>query len=146
MQKNNFMSDYTPPASPRDEVSGYVYFARLCSKVRLRAAGKLDPDFYPNMGKAMDLWTCQFLHVNYEDLSQVILGGASDQEALEWCWENGTKPSQHELEWWNSYMRNRGIRDDMTEKLVFRKAEAGWEDRDEILSFFDYLDADDGRL
>ena len=140
------MSDFTPPASPRDEVSGYVYFARLCSKVRLRASGDLDPEFFPNMGKAMDLWTCQFLHVDYEDLSQVILGGACDQDALEWCWENGTKPNEHELGWWCSYMRNRGFRDDFTEKLIFRKEEAGWQDRDEIQSFFDYLDADDGRL
>jgi hypothetical protein len=43
-------------------------------------------------------------------------------------------------------MRNRGFRDDFTEKLVFRKKEAGWEDREDIQSFFDYLDADDGRF
>ncbi len=140
------MSDYIPPASPRDEVHGYVYFARLCSKVRLRSSGALDPEFEPNMGKAMDAWTCQFLHVDYEDLKHVILDGATDEQALEWCWENGKRPDEHELEWWSSYMRNRGFRDDFTEKLVFRKEEAGWQDRDEIQSFFDYLDADDGRL
>lgn len=139
------MSDYTPPASPCDQVHGYVYFARLCSKVRLHASGDLDPEFHPNMGKAMDLWTCQFLHVDYPDLQKVILGGATDGEALEWCWQNGRKPSEPELEWWSSYMRNRGFRDDLTEKLIFRKEEAGWQDRDDIQTFFDYLDADDGR-
>lgn len=139
------MSDYTPPASPCDEVHGYVYFARLCSKVRLHASGDLDPEFHPNMGKAMDLWTCQFLHVDYHDLEKVILGGATDGEALEWCWQNGRKPSEPELEWWSSYMRNRGFRDDLAEKLAFRKEEAGWQGRDDIQTFFDYLDADDGR-
>ena len=140
------MTEYTPPASPRDEVHGYVYFSRLCSKVRLRAAGKLDPEFHPNMGKAMDLWTCQFLHVDYEDLKKVILDGATDEDALEWCWQNGTKPNENELIWWTSFMRNVGIRDHLAEKLAFRKEEAGWQDRNDILSFFDYLDADDGRL
>ena len=140
------MSEYTPAASPRDEVSGYVYFARLCSKIRLHASGGLDPEFHPNMGKSMDLWTCQFLHVDYSDLQKVITTGASDQESLEWCWENGTKPNEHELEWWNSYMRNVGFRDFLAEKLIFRKEEAGWQDRNDIQSFFDYLDADDGRL
>lgn len=139
------MSDYTPPASPCDQVHGYVYFARLCSKVRLHASGDLDPEFHPNMGKAMDLWTCQFLHVDYPDLQKVILDGATDGEALEWCWQNGRKPSEPELEWWSSHMRNRGFRDDLTEKLIFRKEEAGWQDRDDIQTFFDYLDADDGR-
>ncbi len=140
------MPNYTPPASPRDEVQGYVYLARLCSKVRLHASGDLDPEFHPNMGQAMDAWTCQFLHVDYTDVQRVILNGASDEDVLMWCWENGRKPAAYELEWWNSFMRNRGFRDDLTEKLHFRKKEAGWQDRNEIQSFFDFLDADDGRL
>ncbi len=140
------MSTFTPPASPRDEVSGCVYFARLCSKVRLHQAGQLDPEFHENLGKGMDLWTCQFLHVDYAELQQVIASGASDQEALEWCWQHGTQPSEHELAWWNSYMRNRGFRDDLSERLAMRKEAAGWQDRDDIQCFFDLLDADDGRL
>ncbi len=140
------MSNYTPPASPRDEVHGYVYFARLCSKVRLHAEGKLDPEFHENMGKAMDLWTCQFLHVDYDKLRDVILNGATDPEALEWCWENGTRPNQQELEEWNSHMSNLGLHGDLKERLIFRKKESGWQNRDDIQTFFDYLDADDGRM
>jgi len=29
--------------------------------------------------------------------------------------------------------------------LIFRKKEAGWEKRDGIQTFFDYIDADEGR-
>lgn len=140
------MPTYTPPASPRDEVKGYVYFARLCSKIRLHASGDLDPEFEPNMGKAMDLWTCQLLQVDYLELQKIVLNGASDEEALEWCLENGSIPKDYELEWWNSFMRNRGFRDDFSDKLTFRKEETGWQDRDDIQSFFDYLDAEDGRI
>jgi len=140
------MSTYTPPSSPNDEVSGYVYFARLCSKIRLHQSGELDPEFQPNMGKGMDLWTCQLLHVGYDDLSKVVEGGKTDQEALEWCWQKGNKPKQHELDWWNSFMRNRCYRDDLSDLLTRRKQESGWQDRDDIQTMFDYLDADDGRL
>jgi len=140
------MPNHTPPASPRDEVSGYVYFTRLCSKVRLHQSGKLDPEFLPNMGKGMDLWTCQLLHVDYTELEKVIIAGASDQEALEWCWNSGTQPNEHEVNWWNSFMRNRCFRDDLSEVLIRRKKESGWQDSDEIQTMFDYLDADDGRL
>ena len=140
------MNNYTPPASPNDEVSGYVYFARLCSKIRLSQSGDLDPEFNPNMGKGMDLWTCQLLHVEYEALRDVVIAGATDQQALEWCWQNGTQPSQHELDWWNSYMRNRCYRDDLSDILVSRKQQSGWQDRDDIQTMFDYLDADDGRI
>ncbi|NWK56770.1 DUF5069 domain-containing protein [Verrucomicrobiaceae bacterium N1E253] len=140
------MNDYLPPASPREEIEGMVYFIRMCSKIRLQASGELHPDFHPNLGRAMDLWTCQLLQVEYETLKQLVVDGASDRDVLQWCWETGKRPSEHELEWWNSYMRNRGFRDDLSDKLQFRKEEAGWLDRDEIQSFFDYLDADDGRL
>lgn len=140
------MNNYTSPASPNDEVSGYVYFARLCSKIRLSQSGDLDPEFNANMGKGMDLWTCQLLHVKYDALRDVVLAGATDQQALKWCWENGTQPNQHELDWWNSYMRNRCYRDDLSDILVSRKQQSGWQDRDDIQTMFDYLDADDGRL
>ena len=140
------MNNYTPPASPNDEVSGYVYFARLCSKIRLSQSGKLDPEFNTNMGKGMDLWTCQLLDVEYDALRDVVIAGATDQQALEWCWQNGSQPSQHELDWWNSYMRNRCFRDDLSDILVSRKQQSGWQDRDDIQTMFDYLDADDGRL
>ena len=140
------MSTYTPPSSPSDEVSGYVYFARLCSKIRLHQSGELDPEFQPNMGKGMDLWTCQLLHVDYDDLSKVVEDGKTDQEALEWCWQNGTKPKQHEVDWWNSFMRNRCYRDDLSDLLARRKQESGWQDRADIQTMFDYLDVDDGRL
>jgi hypothetical protein len=33
----------------------------------------------------------------------------------------------------------------MAERLDFRKKEAGWGSRDEIETFFDYIDADEGR-
>jgi gluconokinase len=140
------MIQHKTPTSPREEIAGTVYFSRLCSKARLHASGELHPDFHPNLGKAMDLWTCQFLHVDYEDLKKVILGGASDLQALEWCWKNGVQPNEHELKWWNSFMRNVGFRDELSEKLLFRKQEAGWQDREDIQTFFDYLDADDGRM
>ncbi len=140
------MSNFIPPASPRNEVNGYVYFPRLCSKIRLHASSELDPEFEPNMGKAMDLWTCQFLQINYTELKKVILAGANDEEALIWSLENGKSPEDYELEWWNSFMRNRGFRDDLSDKLSHRKKESGWQNRDEIQSFFDYLDADDGRI
>ena len=139
------MPDQPTPTSPCQETSGLVYFARLCSKIRLFEAGQLDSDFHPNMGKAMDLWTCQFLHVDYEDLRKVVSAGATDQEALGWCFEHGVHPNEYEQDWWNSYMRNCGFRDNLTEKLIFRKQEAGWGDRDDIQTFFNYLDADDGR-
>jgi gluconokinase len=46
---------------------------------------------------------------------------------------------------WSAYLGKRGWRDDLSDRLVFRKKEAGWSGREEIQTFFDYIDADEGR-
>lgn len=138
--------EYTTPRSPRDELDGLVYFPRLCDKVRLYAAGKLDPQYHANLGAGMDLWMCQFLGVFYSDLAAVIREGKSDDEALAWARANGVRREAPELAWWSAFMRTRGFRDDLAERLRQRKDESGFGERDDILTFMDYIDADEGRL
>jgi hypothetical protein len=133
------------PRSPRDEIDGLVYFPRLCDKVRLHAAGTLAPDYHDNLGSGMDLWTCQFLGVDYAALAAEIRAGKSDAEALAWARENGSVRTAPELAWWTAYMKTRGFRDDLAVRLAQRKAESGLQDRDDILCFMDYIDADEGR-
>ena len=137
---------YETPRSPRDQIDGVLYFPRLCHKVRLHAAGRLHPQYHANLGSAMDLWTCQFFGVDYQALADRIRGGASDEEALAWARQNGVKRSPEEFNWWTSYMRTRGFRDDLAERLVLRKAESGFAERADILTFMDYIDADEGRM
>ncbi len=140
------MSDSsTIPRSPLDEIEGLLYFPRLCDKVRLMEAGSLHPDFHANLGKAMDQWTCQFLGVQYDDLKAEISKGASDAEALTWAHENGITRSDFEKDWFVSYLKNFGFRDHMSERLEERKKEAPHTDRSDILTFFDYIEVDEGR-
>jgi hypothetical protein len=137
---------YETPRSPRDQIEGVLYFPRLCHKVRLHAAGRLHPQYHANLGSGMDLWTCQFFGVDYPALADRIRGGASDEEALAWARQNGAERSPEEFNWWTSYMRTRGFRDDLAERLVLRKAESGFSGRADILTFMDYIDADEGRM
>jgi hypothetical protein len=43
-------------------------------------------------------------------------------------------------------MKTRGFRDDLAERLAQRKAESGFQDRADIVTFMDYIDADEGRI
>ncbi|MFC4994230.1 DUF5069 domain-containing protein [Rubritalea tangerina] len=117
----------------------------MCHKVRLHAAGELHEDYHSNLGRGLDLWTCQLLQVAYEDLAAYLVeSGADDRAALDWCYENGTKPESPVKDWWCSYVRNRGFKDDLSEKLEMRKQEAGLAHRDDIVSFLDFMDAEEG--
>ena len=133
------------PCSPRKELEGLICFPRMCDKIRLHHAGELHEDYHANLGRGMDLWTCQFLGVDYEALAKLVRDGASDEEALAWVRENGISRPDYEAAWWRSYMLNRGYRDDLSEHLAGRKAADGMADRDDIQCFVDYIDADEGR-
>ena len=71
--------------------------------------------------------------------------GETDDDILQWCFANGRKPSDEEIEIWNGFMSKRGWRDESSERLVQRKKEGGFEDRADIRTMFDFIDADEGR-
>jgi len=46
---------------------------------------------------------------------------------------------------WNQFMEKKGWRDEESAQLEEYKAQSGLADRDDIVTFFDYYDADEGR-
>jgi hypothetical protein len=64
---------------------------------------------------------------------------------LEWAFTNGRRPTGDEITMWNEFMRKFGWRDHAAEILERRKREAGMQDRAEIETMFQFIDADEGR-
>ncbi len=135
------------PRSPYDAIHGLVYFGRLLDKIRLHAAGKLPEVYIANLGhdQKFDGACLRFLGVSYQALEQVVVAGASDEEAWEWCSKNGKMHTEEEIMIWNSYIAKSGWRDPMAEILQRRLKEGGWESRTDIQTLFDYIDLDEGR-
>lgn len=131
--------------SPHDKVGGIVYFGRMLDKIRLNVAGQLPAEFQPNLGIAFDERATRLLWIEYPALVERVKEGGNDEEILEWCCQRGRKPSDEEIEVWNEFMRKRGWNDEATSRLVQRKAESGFSDRDDIQTMFDYIDLDEGR-
>ena len=133
------------PRSPKDQVGGIVYIGRMLDKIRLMAAGELHPDLHANLGKGFDERITSFLGVNYDSIKSRTLQGGTDEEILAWCFENGTRPNEEQIEIWNGFMMKRGWNDELVETLIRRKRESGFENRQEIQTMFQYIDADEGR-
>jgi len=132
--------------SPYDEVGGLVYFARMVAKIRLRAEGKLPEAYYPNLGEGFDARCVCFLNIGYNALkAEVLRGGRSDEELLEWCFYNGRRPSPEEIEVWNGFLMKRGWRDATGGILAKRLREAGLPEDGSIPTMFDFIDVDEGR-
>jgi hypothetical protein len=134
-----------PLRSPADKVGGLVYFGRMLDKIRVHAKGELPADYQPNLGKGFDAKCCAFLHLDYNELAERVKAGASDSDALEWALSTGRRPTEDEITMWNEFMRKFGWRDQAAEILERRKREAGFSDRAEIETMFQFIDADEGR-
>ena len=134
------------PRSPKEQVGGIVYFGRMVDKIRLMAAGELHSDLHANLGQGFDERITTFVAVDYSDVKNHVLLGGSDDEVLEWCFQEGKRPTAEEIEIWNSFMAKRGWGDELSERLASRKKESGFENRDDIQTMFHYIDADEGRM
>jgi gluconokinase len=130
---------------PAEEMGGLVYFGRMLDKIRLHARSELPEDYQPNLGKGFDKKVCAFLHLNYSELAKRVNEGATDDEMLDWAFTAGRRPSDDEITMWNEFMRKFGWRDHAAEILDRRKREAGMENRAEIETMFQFIDADEGR-
>jgi len=134
------------PRSPYDAVGGLLYFARMLDKIRIQAAGQLPKLHQPHLGRDFDGRCLNFLHIKYDALKERVLAGGTDEEILEWCYQNGRRPTEEEVEVWSDFMRKRGWRDASSDRIIFRLKEAKLEHRDkEAVTMFDFIDLDEGR-
>jgi len=135
------------PVTDYKKTQGLIYFARMLDKIRLHAAGKLEAGYFVGVEDPtlFDSRCVRFLGVDYDELTKRTLEGGTDEEILEWCFERGRKPSEEEIEIWNAFLAKRGWRDEGSEELMDAKKRAGWEKRDDIQTWVDLHDAEEGR-
>ena len=129
------------------KVGDLAYFGRMLDKVRLSDEDRLPPGY--NLGDQNPLFfdgvCCRFLQVEYEQVVRQVRAGRSDEEILEWAYEAGRRPTEDEIRFWNSFMTKCGWRDKSSASLSRWKKELGLEERDDVQTFFDLYDADEGR-
>ena len=127
--------------SSYEKVGGIVFFGRMLDKIRLHAQGKLPADY--NLGSGFDGRCVRFLRVDYDALVKRTLEGGTDEEILEWCYQNGRRPNEEEIFIWNTFLTKRGWRDEVSEELSLDKEKRGFGHRDDIQTFFDFHKADE---
>jgi len=134
------MSTY--PKSPKEMTKGMMYFPRMLDKIRLHARGELAEDYHPNLGRprTADGACTNFLRVNYGVLTQRVLKGGTDEEILDWCYTNGRRLNEGDLQVWNSFVSKLGWNDFATPVLDEGKQKHGITDRTDISTVGDLID------
>ena len=99
---------------------GMMYFPRMLDKIRLHLRGELHEDYQENFGalKAADGTCCNFLRVHHRDLIERVKQDGTDEEILEWCFEQGRRLNDGDLFVWNGFASKLGWRDAITSPTV----------------------------
>ncbi len=141
------MNDLIYPRSPRETMCGWTHLPRYVDKIRLHLAGRLHPDYQPNLGKGFDGMWLSAAGVTHEQFVEVVQRSLTDGEICDWVRVHAPKPDAEKAAH-REAMLNRPRPDDAAgqERLQKRKAEAGLSHRDDIRSFVDFIDADEKRI
>jgi hypothetical protein len=133
------------PRSGREMMCGWVHLPRFVDKIRLHLAGKLHADYQENLTKGFDGAWLKAAGVPADVFMQVVKDSITDGQVADWVAKN-VKKTDAEKKAFNDYVLNRG-RDEEASKarLKMRKEESGLTHRDDLLTFVDYMDADEKR-
>lgn len=135
------------PRSPRETMCGWMHLPRYIDKIRLHLAGKLHPDYQPNLGKGFDGRWLAAAGLTHEQFVEVVRPTITDGEVCDWVRRHVVK-SDAEKRAHAEALLNYPAPDDAEgqARLKMRKEQAGLGHRDDIRTFVDFIDADEKRL
>jgi hypothetical protein len=133
------------PRSPYEKLGGYVHLPRLIDKAKLHRQGLLKGYDYKTTG--FDKHLLAFLKLDGDAFEEAVNRLEGDQAILNWVRENGVKHSSEAIEQWNEAMILRHP-DTAAKKARFAHflKEAGGNGRQDIRTYFDFIEFDEGRL
>ncbi len=139
------MNERIFPRSPREVMAGWVYLPRFVDKIRLHLGGKLAPDYQENFTKGFDSAWLKAAGLTADQFINVVKDTITDGQICDWVLKNVRK-SEAEKAAFRDFVLNRGRdAEDSKARLQQRKAETGFTHRDDIQTFVDLIDADEGR-
>jgi hypothetical protein len=133
------------PRSPYEKLGGYVHLPRLIDKAKLHRQGLLKGYDYKTTG--FDKHLLAFLKLDGDAFEEAVNRLEDDQAILNWVRENSVTHSSEAIEQWNEAMISRHP-DTAAKKARFAHflKEAGGNGRQDIRTYFDFIEFDEGRL
>ena len=131
-----------PPRSARVRLGGYVILPRLLDKCRAEIAGS-DGDYHYDC--PLDQRFFEFTGIDAAALKAEIAKGIGDGEALAWIIANArNKREEWDIAQWSSFREAAAPADNESREFINEQAAAaGAAEREDIATWFDFLDVDD---
>lgn len=135
------------PRSPRETMCGWMHLPRFIDKIRLHLAGKLHPDYQPNLCKGFDKLWLDTAGVDGEQFIGVVRDSITDGQVCDWVRLNVKKDESVKADHRDRMLNYPRPGDaEMLARLKMRKEQAGLAHRDDVQTFVDFIDADEKRM
>ncbi|MGK0188425.1 MAG: hypothetical protein ACI9R3_004221 [Verrucomicrobiales bacterium] len=131
-----------PPRSARIRLGGYALLPRLLDKCRAEIAGKVGEYHYDC---PLDQRFFSFTGLDAAALKAEVAKGQGDGEISKWITENApAKRDEWEIAQWTAFREAAAPSDNESREFINEQiAAAGGAEREDIATWFDYLDLDD---
>ncbi len=130
-----------PPRSPRVPLGGYVILPRMLDKGRATVAGKHGEYHY---ACPMDQRFLDFVGIKADALKKQLAAGKSDGDVLKWIQKNAKRRrTDSEISAWSAYQAARAPADTESREYFQEIHSKIAPKREDIVTWFDLLDADD---
>ncbi len=141
------MNEIIYPRSPREVMCGWMHLPRFIDKIRLHLAGKLHPDYQANFCKGFDGLWLQTASVDAQEFIEVVRTSITDGQVCDWVRTHVTQPESAKAAHRERMLTHPRKEDgELQARLKMRKEQAGMDQRDDIQSFVDFIDADEKRI
>lgn len=141
------MSNVIYPRSPREEMCGWVHLPRFVDKIRLHLAGRLAADYQDNFTKGFDGKWLEAAGVEAATFIEVVQKSLTDGEVADWVLKRVKRTAADKAAFRLAVLDYPKADDAaMQARLKWRKEQAGLAPREDIRTFVDFIDADEGRI
>lgn len=123
---------------------GLLHLPRFLAKIRKHLGPGLPKSYQRNFTKGFDGFLCLHLGIDPKDVVEIVRTSADEPEVDRRLME--VFPEDLKVHVWNRKVAQMGMSEMGREKLREVKAEMGVADRDDLVSFADMIDFDEGRI
>lgn len=135
--------DLPSPYLPHPEF-GLLHLPRFIAKIRKHLAGELPKTYQRNFTKGFDGFLCLHLGVDPAAVIEAVKESATEQELTQRL--KALFPADLRVAKWNRELVQKGLSAMGKEALEAAKAKMGISHREDILTFADMIDFDEGRI
>lgn len=134
-----------PSAYLPHSATGLLHLPRFIAKIRKHLKGELPPSYQRNFGRGFDRFLCLHLGIDPEQVIDAVRAAGDDEADLDQRLLE-LFPADLRVAKWNREMVQKGMSVMGREALQQAKDAMGAGHRDDLISFADMIDFDEGRI